>query len=145
MQHQVVSQEEWLTARKALLVQEKEATHLRDKINAERLALPWVKVEKTYTFDTRSGKKALADLFDGRSQLLVYHFMLAPGWAAGCPGCSFLSDHLDGPLPHLRNHDVTLTAVSRAPLAEIEAYKKRMGWHFPWVSSFGSDERRRDI
>jgi predicted dithiol-disulfide oxidoreductase (DUF899 family) len=139
MQHQVVSQEEWLTARKALLVQEKEATHLRDKINAERLALPWVKVEKTYTFDTRSGKKALADLFDGRSQLLVYHFMLAPGWAAGCPGCSFLSDHLDGPLPHLRNHDVTLTAVSRAPLAEIEAYKKRMGWHFPWVSSFGSD------
>jgi len=137
--HPVVSQEEWLTARKALLLKEKEATHLRDKINAERLALPWVKVEKKYVFDTPSGKKTLADLFDGRSQLIIYHFMLGPGWAAGCPGCSFLSDHIDGALPHLNHHDVTMTAVSRAPLAEIETYKMRMGWQFPWVSAFNSD------
>ena len=112
---------------------------MRDKINAERLALPWVKVDKKYLFDTPLGKKSLVDLFNGRSQLLVYHFMLGPGWAAGCPGCSFLSDHFDGALPHLEHHDVTLTAVSRAPLPEIEAYKERMGWQFPWVSSFGSD------
>ncbi|HLZ67704.1 MAG TPA: thioredoxin family protein [Aliidongia sp.] len=140
--HPVVSREEWLGARKALLLKEKEATRLRDRINAERLALPWVKVDKDYAFDTPSGKKSLSDLFAGRSQLVVYHFMLAPGWAAGCPGCSFLSDHLDGALPHLEHHDVTLTAVSRAPLAEIEAYKRRMGWRFPWVSSFGSDFNR---
>ena len=118
---------------------EKEATHLRDKINAERLALPWVKVEKKYVFDTPRGKKTLAELFDGRSQLITYHFMLGPGWAAGCPGCSFLSDHFDGALPHLEHHDVTLTAVARAPLPEIEAYKERMGWQFPWVSSYGND------
>jgi predicted dithiol-disulfide oxidoreductase (DUF899 family) len=138
-QHAVVSQEEWLAARKALLLKEKEATHLRDKINAERLALPWVKVEKEYVFETPKGKKSLAELFEGRSQLVVYHFMLGPGWAAGCPGCSFLSDHFDGALPHLEHHDVTLVAVSRAPLAEIEAYKRRMGWRFPWASSSGSD------
>jgi len=137
--HPVVSQEEWLTARKALLAKEKEATHLRDKLNAQRLALPWVKVEKEYTFDTPKGKKTLADLFDGRSQLIIYHFMLGPGWPAGCPGCSFLVDHIDGALPHLNHHDVTLTAVSRAPLAEVEAYKTRMDWRFPWVSAFGSD------
>jgi predicted dithiol-disulfide oxidoreductase (DUF899 family) len=137
--HSVVSQEEWLAARKALLLKEKEATDLRDKINAERLALPWVKVEKEYIFNTPTGKMTLSDLFDGRSQLIIYHFMLGPGWPAGCPGCSFLSDHLDGALPHLNHHDVTLTVVSRAPLAEIEAYKKRMGWRFPWVSAFGSD------
>ena len=137
--HPVVSREDWLAARKTLLAKEKEAIHLRDKINAERLALPWVKVDKKYLFDTPRGKKSLVDLFNGRSQLLVYHFMLGPGWAAGCPGCSFLSDHFDGALPHLEHHDVTLTAVSRAPLPEIEAYKKRMGWQFPWVSSFGSD------
>ena len=137
--HAVVSQQEWIEARKALLAREKEATHLRDSINAERLALPWVKVEKKYIFDTVSGKKTLSELFDGRSQLIVYHFMLGLGWAAGCPGCSFLSDHLDGTLPHLENHDVTLTAVSRAPLAEIAAYKRRMGWQFPWASSNGSD------
>ncbi len=137
--HKVVSREEWLKARKTLLLREKEATHLRDAINAERLAMPWVKVEKNYVFDTPKGRKTLADLFAGRSQLMVYHFMLGPGWEAGCPGCSFLSDHFDGALPHLNHHDVTLTAVSRAPLSEIEAYKRRMGWHFPWVSSFGSD------
>ena len=137
--HSVVSQEQWLTARKALLLKEKEFTHLRDKINTERLALPWVKVEKSYVFDTSKGKKTLSDLFDGRSQLIVYHFMLGPGWEAGCPGCSFLSDHIGGALPHLEHHDVTWTAVSRAPLAEVEAYKKRMGWGFPWVSASGTD------
>jgi predicted dithiol-disulfide oxidoreductase (DUF899 family) len=136
MQHNaIVSREEWLAARKALLLKEKEATHLRDKVNAERLALPWLKVDKDYVFDTPAGPRKLADLFDGRSQLIIYHFMLGPDWKAGCPGCSFLCDHLDGALPHLNNHDVTLTAVSRAPLAKIEAYKHRMGWHFPWVSS----------
>jgi predicted dithiol-disulfide oxidoreductase (DUF899 family) len=137
--NQVVSREEWLTARRALLAQEKEATHLRDKINAARLALPWVKVDKGYVFDTPSGKRTLADLFEGRSQLIAYHFMLGPDWKAGCPGCSFLADHLDGALPHLEHHDVTLTAVSRAPLDKIAAYKTRMGWRFPWVSSYGSD------
>jgi len=137
--HPIVPQEEWLAARKALLLKEKEFTHLRDKINAERLALPWVKVEKNYVFDTPKGKSNLAELFAGRSQLIVYHFMLGPGWGAGCPGCSFLCDHIDGALPHLEHHDVTLTAVSRAPLAEIEAYKKRMEWTFPWVSAFGTE------
>ncbi len=137
--HPVVSQEEWLAARKALLLKEKEFTHLRDQINAERLALPWVQVEKNYVFDTAKGKKTLSDLFAGRSQLIVYHFMLGPGWGAGCPGCSFLSDHIDGALPHLEHHDVTWTAVSRAPLPEIEAYRKRMGWKFPWASSHGTD------
>jgi predicted dithiol-disulfide oxidoreductase (DUF899 family) len=136
---QVVSQAEWLAARRALLAKEKEAVRLRDELNAQRLALPWVRVEKPYTFDTPGGRRTLAELFAGRSQLIVYHFMLGPGWAAGCPGCSFLADHLDGALPHLEHHDVTLTAVSRAPLAEIEAYKARMGWRFPWVSSHGGD------
>jgi predicted dithiol-disulfide oxidoreductase (DUF899 family) len=139
MNHQIVSREDWLTARRALLAREKEATHLRDAINAERLALPWVKVDKNYSFETPAGRKSLAELFDGRSQLVVYHFMYGPDWEAGCPGCSFLADHLDGTLPHLNHHDVTLVAVSRAPLPKIEAYKKRMDWHFPWVSSFGSD------
>ena len=119
--------------------EEKEATHLRDKINAERLALPWVKVEKAYRFDTPKGERTLATSFGGRSQLIVYHFMLGPGWAAGCPSCSFIGDHIDGALPHLEHHDVTMMAVSRAPLAEIEAYKTRMGWRFPWASSRGSD------
>jgi predicted dithiol-disulfide oxidoreductase (DUF899 family) len=139
MLNKIVSQGEWLAARKALLAKEKQMTRLRDEINAERLVLPWVEVQKDYVFDTSAGKKKLADLFDGRSQLIVYHFMLGPGWAAGCPGCSFVSDHFDGALPHLEHHDVTLTAVSRAPLAEIAAYKKRMGWRFPWVSSSASD------
>lgn len=137
--HPVVSREEWLTARTALLAKEKEATRLRDRLNAEREALPWVKVDKAYLFDTPQGRRTLAELFAGRSQLIVYHFMMGPDWQAGCPGCSFLADHLDGALPHLEHHDVTLTAVSRAPLAKIEAYKARMGWRFPWVSAFGSD------
>jgi len=139
MQHPVVSREEWRAARLALLAKEKEETHLRDQVNAARLALPWVRVEKDYSFETATGPKRLADLFDGRSQLMLYHFMLAPGWSAGCPGCSFLSDHIDGALPHLNHHDVTWTAVSRAPLAQIQAYQRRMGWRFPWVSSFGTD------
>jgi len=139
MDHPVVDREEWLKARKALLLKEKEETRLRDAVRAARQTLPWVRVEKDYHFDTPKGRKSLAGLFDGRSQLMVYHFMLAPGWKAGCPGCSFLSDHVDGALPHLNNHDVTWTAVSRAPLSEIEAYKARMGWNFPWASSFGED------
>jgi predicted dithiol-disulfide oxidoreductase (DUF899 family) len=137
--HPIVSREDWLTARKALLIQEKEETQLRDKVRAAREALPWVKVDKDYVFDTPTGKQRLADLFDGRSQLMIYHFMLAPGWDAGCTGCSFAADHFDGTLPHLNNHDVTFISVSRAPLTEIEVYKKRMGWKFPWVSSYGSD------
>lgn len=137
--HETVSREEWLTARKALLAMEKEETKLRDRVRAERLTLPWVKVDKTYTFETPEGRKTLAELFDGRSQLIVYHFMYGPEWEAGCPGCSFMADHIDGMLPHLNNHDVTMIAVSRAPLEKLIAYKKRMGWTFPWVSSFGSD------
>lgn len=135
----VVSREEWLEARKALLTREKEETRLRDEIRAAREKLPWVKVDKTYTFDTPSGRKTLAELFDGRSQLMIYHFMFGPEWDAGCPGCSFVGDHLDGTLAHLNNHDVTLISVSRAPLEKIETYKKRMGWKFPWFSSHGSD------
>lgn len=137
--NQIVSREVWLEARRKLLAREKEATHLRDSINAERLALPWVKVDKAYVFDTPTGEKTLADLFDGRSQLIVYHFMLGPDWEAGCPGCSFLADHLDGALPHLDHHDVSLVAVSRAPLEKVGAYKTRMGWKFPWFSSFAND------
>jgi predicted dithiol-disulfide oxidoreductase (DUF899 family) len=136
--HPVVSHDEWVAARKALLLREKEEIRLRDAVNAERLALPWERVEADYRFATPEGEKSLGELFAGRSQLLVYHFMLGPGWEAGCPGCSFLADHFDGMLPHLEHHDVTLTAVSRAPLDEVLAYKRRMGWAFPWVSSNGS-------
>jgi predicted dithiol-disulfide oxidoreductase (DUF899 family) len=140
MQHnRVVSQDQWLAARKELLAKEKDFTRLRDKLSAQRRELPWVKVEKAYVFDTPDGKKTLSELFGGRSQLVVDHFMLGPGWQAGCVGCSFGADHVDGALVHLQNHDVTLVAVSRAPLTEIEAYKKRMGWHFPWVSSYGNN------
>ncbi|MGH6827432.1 MAG: DUF899 domain-containing protein [Rhizomicrobium sp.] len=139
MDHQIVSREEWIEARKALLAKEKEETHIRDDVNKTRLALPWVGVEKNYVFETPKGRKHLGDLFESRSQLIVYHFMLGPGWKAGCPGCSFLADHLDGALAHLNYHDVTLTAVSRGPLTEIEKYKARMGWKFPWISSHGSD------
>ena len=135
----VVSQDEWLAARKQYLKKEKECTRQRDQLSAERRALPWVRVEKQYVFEGPNGKEALGDLFDGRSQLLVYHFMFGPGWDQGCPSCSFLADHFDGALVHLANRDVTLLAVSRAPLAEIEAFKKRMGWRFKWVSSFGND------
>lgn len=137
--HPVVSREAWLEARKALLLREKEHTRARDRLNQDRLALPWVKVDKTYMFDTPAGRKSLADLFDGRSQLMIYHFMLGPDWTAGCSGCSFLADHFDGARQHIIHHDVNLVAVSRAPLSKIEAYRQRMGWSFPWVSSNGSD------
>ncbi|HET6161579.1 MAG TPA: thioredoxin family protein [Dongiaceae bacterium] len=139
MQHRIVSRDEWLKVRTALLAKEKEMTRLRDRLSAERRELPWVKVDKTYMFDTPTGKISLADLFDGRSQLIIKHFMLAPGQNEGCVGCSFESDHADAALVHLQNHDVSYVAVARAPIAEIEAFKKRMGWHFKWVSSFGSD------
>ncbi len=137
--NQVVSREEWLEARRALLAREKEATHLRDRINRERLALPWVKVEKEYLFDTPAGRRSLSDLFEGRSQLLVYHFMFGSDWEQGCTGCSFVAESFDGATAHLNNHDVSFIAVSRAPLSRLEIYRRRMGWHFPWVSSQGSD------
>jgi predicted dithiol-disulfide oxidoreductase (DUF899 family) len=135
----LVSRDEWLTARKELLKQEKELTRQRDALSAKRRELPWVRVEKEYVFDTPKGKQTLADLFDGRSQLVVNHFMLGPGWKEGCVGCSFGADHIGGALVHLEHHDVTVVVVSRAPLHEIEAYKKRMGWRFNWVSSYDSD------
>ena len=138
MHHMVVSHDDWLAARKDFLKAEKELTHLRDKLARERLALPWERMDKDYVFDTLAGPRSLAELFEGRSQLLVQHFMFAPGWTQGCPSCSFMADHTDGMNLHLANHDVTVVAVSRAPLADIERYRQRMGWQFTWVSSFGS-------
>src|SRR5438034_2098107 len=135
----IVTREEWLVARKQHLSKEKEFTRLRDELSRQRRELPWVRVEKRYVFEGPNGKETLADLFDGRSQLIVDHFMLGPGWKEGCVGCSFGADHIGGALVHLEHHDVTLVVVSRAPLPEIEAFKKRMGWRFKWVSSFGSD------
>jgi predicted dithiol-disulfide oxidoreductase (DUF899 family) len=139
MNHQIVSEDQWISARKQLLAKEKELTRMQDEVNRLRRELPWVRVEKNYVFDTPEGKQSLAQLFDGRSQLVVYHFMFAPEWAAGCVGCSFFADHVDGANIHLAHHDVTFVAISRAPLAQIEAYKKRMGWRFKWVSSYGTD------
>ena len=135
----VVSSEEWLKARRSLLQKEKAFTRMRDQLSAERRALPWVRVDKNYVFDTPHGKKTLAELFAGRTQLFIKHFMMGPGWQEGCVGCSFGADHLDAARVHLENHDVSLVVVSRAPIAEIEAFKKRMGWQFRWVSSFGND------
>jgi predicted dithiol-disulfide oxidoreductase (DUF899 family) len=137
--HPIVSREAWLPLRKELLGKEKELTRLRDQLNAERRGLPWVRVEKNYVFDTPGGKVSLRQLFAGRSQLVIYHFMFGSDWQEGCPSCSFVSDHIDGALEHLAARDVTITMVSRAPLAKIEAFKKRMGWRFAWVSSYGSD------
>jgi predicted dithiol-disulfide oxidoreductase (DUF899 family) len=137
MRHTVVSHDEWLNVRRNFLKAEKELTHLRDKVARDRLALPWERIDKEYVFDTPDGSRTLADLFDGRSQLLVQHFMFAPGWKEGCPSCSYMADHTDGMNKHLAHHDVITIAVSRAPLAEIERYRKRMGWQFKWVSSFG--------
>ncbi|POR48358.1 DUF899 domain-containing protein [Bosea psychrotolerans] len=139
MQHQVVSREDWLLARKAHLAREKAFTRQRDALSAERRALPWVKVDKDYAFEGRDGRLTLADLFGANSQLLIYHFMFGPGWTEGCPGCSFLADHFDGANLHLKHHDVSLVAVSRAPYAEFQPFRKRMGWDFAWVSSAGSD------
>ena len=135
----VVSQAEWLAARKELLAKEKNFSRERDALSAERRKLPWVKVEKEYVFDTPTGKRKLAELFGGKSQLVVYHFMFGPGWEQGCPSCSYLADHFDGTVVHLAHRDTTLLVVSRAPLAQIEAFQKRMGWRFPWVSSYGND------
>jgi predicted dithiol-disulfide oxidoreductase (DUF899 family) len=135
----VVSEAEWLAARKELLKKEKELTRLRDEIGRERRELPWMRVEKEYTFEGPSGTVRLADLFGGKSQLIVYHFMFGPEWKEGCPSCSFNMDHTDGALVHLAQRDVAFVAISRAPFAKIDAFKKRMGWHFQWVSSFGSD------
>src|ERR1700719_3226724 len=135
----IVSRDEWLAARKKLLAREKQLTHERDAIAAERRQLPWVKVEKNYVFDSPSGKKTLADLFDGRSQLIVYHFMFGPDWKEGCPSCSLNMDHTDGAVVHLAQRDVSFAAISRATLPQIEEFKKRMGWKFPWVSSNGND------
>jgi len=136
--HKVVPHEEWIEARKSLLVKEKEFTRARDALTAERRALPWEKVDKTYVFDGANGEESLADLFDGRSQLIVYHFMYGPGWDVGCKSCSFLADHFNPAVPHLKQRDVTMVAVSRAPQREFEAFKKRMGWSFKWVSSFNN-------
>jgi predicted dithiol-disulfide oxidoreductase (DUF899 family) len=135
----VVTHAEWRAARKGFLAKEKEFTLLRDELSRQRRELPWEKVDKQYVFDGPNGKETLASLFDGRSQLMVYHFMFGPGWKEGCPSCSYLADHFDGPAIHLANRDVTLAVISRAPMAEITTFKKRMGWRFHWVSSFGSD------
>ena len=137
--HSVVTPDRWIAERKKLLAREKELTHLRDEIARERRALPWERVEKNYVFDAPEGRRKLADLFDGRRQLLVQHFMLGPGWEQGCPSCSFMADHTGGMKIHLEHRDVTLVAISRATLAEIERFRQRMGWQFKWVSSHGSD------
>jgi len=140
--HPVVSRDRWVTERKTLLAREKELTRLRDQIARERRALPWVRIEKDYVFDGPEGRRTLAELFEGRRQLMVQHFMFAPGWEQGCPSCSFMADHIDGMNVHLAHRDVTLLVVSRAPLAEIERFRRRMGWQFKWVSSFASDFNR---
>src|SRR5436305_1216866 len=138
-QHQIVDREEWFAARKALLAKEKEFTRTRDRLGAERRALPWIKIEKPYEFEGPGGKETLADLFGGKSQLIVKHFMLGPGWSEGCVGCSFEMDHVDGILAHLGARDISYVAVSRAPWPEIQAFRKRMGWQIKWVSSYGND------
>ena len=136
--HRTVTRSEWLTARRQLLLHEKAFTHQRDELSAARRALPWVRVTEPYRFEGDAGELRLDDLFAGRSQLLVYHFMFADGWDEGCPGCSFLADHFDGANLHLAHHDVSLVAVSRAPYGEFQAFRRRMGWTFDWVSSHGT-------
>jgi predicted dithiol-disulfide oxidoreductase (DUF899 family) len=135
----VVGSAEWVAARTDLLRKEKEFTRLRDELSRERRALPWERVEKKYVFDGPRGKQTLGELFGGRSQLIVYHFMFGPGWKEGCPSCSYLADGFDGAVVHLAHRDVAFTTISRATFPEIESFKKRMGWKFPWVSSFGSE------
>jgi predicted dithiol-disulfide oxidoreductase (DUF899 family) len=137
--HMTGTREEWLTARLELLEAEKELTRRSDELARRRQELPWVRIDKEYRFETDEGSASLADLFEGRSQLLVYHFMFGPDYKAGCATCSTIADGFDGFVVHLANHDVTLSAVSRAPLAKLQAYKRRMGWTFPWASSFGTD------
>src|SRR5213596_4299021 len=137
--HKTGTREEWMAARKKLLQAEKELTRRGDELAQQRQQLPWVRVEKDYRFETDEGSASFADLFRGRSQLLVYHFMFGPEYTAGCPACSAIADGFNGFVVHLANHDVTLSAVSRAPFAKLQAYKRRMGWTFPWASSLGSD------
>lgn len=137
--NRIVSREAWLEARKQHLHKEKELTRLRDQLSAERRELPWVRVEKAYAFDGPQGRRTLAELFDGCSQLMTYHFMFGPGWTEGCRSCSFLADHIDGALVHLKHRDVKLLAVSRAPYAQIAPFKQRMGWKFDWLSADGSE------
>ncbi len=139
MAHQIVSREEWIAARLELLKAEKELTRRSDDLARRRQELPWVRIDKEYQFETDEGSASLADLFRGRSQILIYHFMFGPDYTAGCPSCSAIADGFNGFAVHLANHDVMLWAVSRAPLAKLQAYKRRMGWTFPWASSFGSD------
>jgi len=141
-QNEVVPRDVWIEARKTLLAREKEFSKIRDLLSEERRHLPWVKVETRYDFDGPQGKETLGEMFAGRSQLIVYHFMLGPGWEQGCPSCSFLADHFDGATVHLANRDVSFVAVARAPLNEIETFKKRMQWRFKWVSSQGNDFNR---
>ena len=137
--HKIVSREEWITSRRKLLEAEKELTRRSDKLARKRQKLPWVRIDKEYRFDTDEGTVSITDLFRGRSQLLIYHFMFGPDYEAGCPSCSAIADGFNGFAVHLANHDVMLWAVSRAPLTKLQTYKKRMGWTFPWASSFGSD------
>ncbi len=139
MTQHIASQEQWIAASRELLAEEKALSEAHDRLAAKRRALPWVKIEKDYMFDTAAGPVSLADLFDGRSQLIIYHFMFAPDWDAGCPGCSFLSDQVDGARRHFEHNDLSWVAISRAPVDKIEAYRKRMGWDFRWVSSGRSD------
>jgi predicted dithiol-disulfide oxidoreductase (DUF899 family) len=135
----IVTREEWIAARKELLAKEKEFTKLRDQLAAERRALPWVRIDKSYEFEGERGKLSLVDLFGGKSQLMVKHFMFGPDWSQGCIGCSLEVDHYDGVIPHLAQRDVAFVVVSRAPLDRLLEFKRRMGWHVEWVSSFGSD------
>jgi predicted dithiol-disulfide oxidoreductase (DUF899 family) len=139
MNHQIVSRDQWVAARKKLLVEEKELTRRSDEVTRHRQELPWVRIDKEYRFETDDGSASLADLFCGRSQLLVYHFMFGPDYTAGCPSCSAIADGYNGSVVHLANHDVMFWTVSRAPLAKLQAYKRRMGWTFPWASSHGRD------
>jgi len=139
MEHEIVTREQWETVRAAFLAREKALTRMRDELNADLRSLPWVKIEKEYIFDSTSGPISLAELFDGRSQLFIKHFMMGPGATHQCVGCSFEVDHVNGVLEHLQNHDVSYVAVARAPIEEIEVVRERMGWRFPWVSSYSSD------
>ena len=139
MKHKTGTRKQWLAERLKLLKVEKELTRRSDDVTRQRQKLPWVRIDKEYRFETERGSASLADLFGGRSQLLVYHFMFGPDYTAGCPACSAIADGFDGLVVHLANHDVALSAVSRAPLAKLQAYKRRMGWTFPWASSLGSD------
>ena len=139
MSHDIGTRQDWEIARRSLLAREKELTRMSDALAAERQALPWVPVETEYVFDTEHGPRSLVELFDGRSQLIVYHFMFGPDWDEGCPSCSSIADHIDLPRVHLEHHDVTWVAVSRAPLPKLLAYRDRMGWSFPWASSFANE------